>query len=236
LPDDEFFAANGLGGHILACGSNQVASATTPPRLYRIPVDGSGTIQSTGVTSQLVGLSDNSACSPLTQFKNGTTDRLFFGVGLNGSSGFAVGMNTDFTSQISRTVPSATQAVSGVVVDNTSANGSGIYFAALQDGNLGGGSCWAGTTSDAIIFSANRPDGSAVVTVSTTVNHGLSVGEGITISNTGDISLDGNWVVATTPSATQFTYVSASTLVASVNIGRIDLGTCAFRLTQAGLN
>jgi hypothetical protein len=62
------------------------------------------------------------------------------------------------------------------------------------------------------------------------------VGEGITISNTGDISLDGNWVVATTPSATQFTYVSASTLVASVNIGRIDLGTCAFRLTQAGLN
>lgn len=63
----------------------------------------------------------------------------------------------------------------------------------------------------------NKAKTSSVATLTTSVAHGLSVGESVGVFNVDD-TFDGTYVVASTPSATTFTYALASASVASASV------------------
>lgn len=66
-----------------------------------------------------------------------------------------------------------------------------------------------------------------VATIGTTTNHGLSAGMGVQVG-TGDAVFDGNVVVASTPTATTFTYARTNADVASTASGG-SVGTVQYR-------
>jgi hypothetical protein len=93
-------------------------------------------------------------CSPLTEFYDGTTDRLFFGVG--NSDGY-VKTSTLTNKSISTpstctagspssscvTTPANLGGTSGIVIDNTlsATGGANIYFSTLAPGGSNGANC-----------------------------------------------------------------------------------------------
>ena len=125
------------------CGTD---SASTSPALWEVGFNTSGVMNS---RSELVALSsqNNAGCSPLTEFKNGSTDRLFVSVDTKcnfppvnaGNDGCVVSFN--ITTALTGTPSPASGPVdevagtSGIVVDNvsTSSGASSIYFSTLTN-------------------------------------------------------------------------------------------------------
>ena len=66
-----------------------------------------------------------------------------------------------------------------------------------------GANCVAGTTTTA--------------TVTTTYPHGLNVGDYIYVIGTNDVNANGAWIVATTPTASTFTYTTAVAIASPTN-------------------
>jgi hypothetical protein len=153
--DNQFWINGTTGGHIIACGfvSGSAGNALIPsnPKMYMFPFNASHLITSTGATSWVVNNTRGDECSPLTEFYNGATDRMFFGVG-GSTNGFIESSTlTGTASQPSCGSPPTSSCVtaahalggtSGIVVDNqVSSGGTNIYFSTVARGSVNGQNC-----------------------------------------------------------------------------------------------
>jgi hypothetical protein len=153
--DNRFWTNGSTTGHILACGFVSGTSLTprkpSNPRMYMFPFNSSHLITSTGLTAWAINNTVGDECSPLTEFYNGTTDRMFFGVG-GTSDGFVESSTLTATaSQPSCgspptsscvTTPHALGGTSGIVIDNRVSNGGmNIYFSSIARGSVNGQNC-----------------------------------------------------------------------------------------------
>jgi len=141
---------------MIACGfvSGTTGAPLIPsnPKIYFFPFNStSHLITSTGSTSFVVNNTVGDECSPLTEFYDGTTDRLFFGVGST-TDGFLE--TSTITSSLTTPTctgaptsscvraPSALGGTSGIVIDNQLSNGgTNIYFTTLAPGSVNGQNC-----------------------------------------------------------------------------------------------
>ena len=83
--DNAFWVNGSTSGHMIACGFVNNGGAPADPEMYMFPF-ASNLITSTGASTFQINTTKGDECSPLTEFYNRTTDRLFFGVG--SSDGF----------------------------------------------------------------------------------------------------------------------------------------------------
>jgi hypothetical protein len=153
--DNAFWLNGTTSGHMIACGFVQGSSGTplipSNPQMYFFPFNTSHLITSTGSSKFVVNNTKGDECSPLTEFFNGTTDRLFFGVGKS-TEGFLESstITTSLTTPTCTgaptsscvTAPSALGGTSGIVIDNQLSNGgTNIYFTTLTPGSVNGQNC-----------------------------------------------------------------------------------------------
>jgi hypothetical protein len=141
--DNQYYANGASKGSLYECGTQSTSSSR--PGLYTITFGSTGTMNTTPAMSndQNINPGTNPAgyCSPLTEYFDGTTDRLFVGVGLPGATtGGNQVTSWNITSRItsSTTLPTATAinewgGTSGSSIDNNSsaAQASSIYFGTL---------------------------------------------------------------------------------------------------------
>jgi len=152
--DNAFWLNGSTSGHLMACGfvSGTASKPLIPsnPKMYFFPF-ASNVITSTGSSTFVVNSTVGEECSPLTEFYDGTTDRLFFGVG--GSSNAYLESSTITTSLTTPnctgtptsscvTSPSILGGTSGIVIDNQLSNGgANIYFSTMAPGSVNGQKC-----------------------------------------------------------------------------------------------
>jgi hypothetical protein len=153
--DNQFWINGTTGGHMLACGfvSGTTGTPLKPsnPKMYMFPFNASHLITSTGATSWVINNTKGDACSPLTEFYNGTTDRMFFGVGSATDAFIESSTITTTASAPNCTSPPTSTCVtaprllggtSGIVIDNqVSSGGTNIYFSTLAPGSVNGQNC-----------------------------------------------------------------------------------------------
>jgi len=153
--DNQFWINGTTGGHMLACGfvSGTTGTPLIPsnPKMYMFPFNTSHLITSTGSTTWVVNNTRGDECSPLTEFYNGTTDRMFFGVGST-TDGFIESSTITTTASTPScaapptsscvTAPHLLGGTSGIVIDNqVSSGGTNIYFSTLAPGSVNGQNC-----------------------------------------------------------------------------------------------
>jgi len=149
--DNAFWVNGSTSGHMIVCGFVNNGGAPAAPEMYMFPFTAGVLNNSTAPTSTFqINTSKGDECSPLTEFYNGTTDRLFFGVG--SSDGF-LESSTITTSPTTPTCtgaptsscvtsPKALGGTSGIVIDNELSNGgSNIYFSTLGQGSVNNQKC-----------------------------------------------------------------------------------------------
>ena len=152
--DNAFWVNGSTSGHLVACGfvSGTTSKPLIPsnPKMYFFPF-ASHVITSTGSSTLVVNSTVGEECSPLTEFYDGTTDRLFFGVG--GSSNAYLESSIITTSLTTPnctgtptsscvTSPSILGGTSGIVIDNQLSNGgTNIYFSTMAPGSVNGQKC-----------------------------------------------------------------------------------------------
>jgi len=153
--DNQFWINGTTGGHMLACGfvSGTSGNPRTPsnPRMYMFPFNASHLITATGSSAWTVNNTRGDECSPLTEFYNGTTDRMFFGVGgttdafIESSTITGTASTPNCTGPPTSTcvtAPSRLGGTSGIVIDNqVSSGGTNIYFSTLAPGSVNGQNC-----------------------------------------------------------------------------------------------
>ncbi|MGP0098315.1 MAG: hypothetical protein ACLPHI_14860 [Terriglobales bacterium] len=157
--DNLFYVDGSTSGHVIACGFVSAGANASRPRMYMVPFS-SHVITNNGAALPNFGpdTTGTDECSPLTEFYNGTTDRLFFGVG-NSFMGdktpdgflesatlkpksFTAPTCTGAPTSTCVTAPPAIEGVSGISIDNeVSDGGTNIYFTTLGPGSVNGGSC-----------------------------------------------------------------------------------------------
>jgi hypothetical protein len=167
MVDNAFWVNGSTSGHMIACGfvSGTTAKPLVPsnPKMYFFPF-ASNVITNTGSSTFVVNQTLGEECSPLTEFYNGTTDMMFFGVGNSATAtpdGF-LESSTIGTSSLTKptctgaptptcvTAPSALGGTSGIVIDNELSNGgTNLYFTSLAPGDVSGQTCHvSGGTAD----------------------------------------------------------------------------------------
>lgn len=164
--DNAFWINGTTSGHMIACGfvSGTANNPLIPsnPKMYFFPFDSTHTITSTGSSTFVINSTVGVECSPLTEFYDGTTDRLFFGAGGPSSSpnnGFME--SSTITSSLSSPscggtatsscvkAPAALGGSSGIVIDNQVSNGgTNIYFTTLAPGSVNSQKCASGGSSN----------------------------------------------------------------------------------------
>jgi len=152
--DNAFWLNGSTSGHLIACGF--VSGTTTKPlipsnpKMYFFPF-ASKVITSTGSSTFVVNTTKGDECSPLTEFYDGTTDRLFFGVG-SSTDGFLESSTittslttpncTGLPTSSCVSSPSALGGTSGIVIDNQVSNGgTNIYFSTIAPGSVNSQKC-----------------------------------------------------------------------------------------------
>jgi hypothetical protein len=149
--DNAFWLNGSTSGHMIACGFVDGGGNPSNPEVYFFPF-ASNVITSTGSSKFVVNTNKGEECSPLTEFYNGTTDMLFFGVGSGTltsyveSSTITTSLTTpNCTSPPTSTcvnAPNALGGTSGIVIDNQISNGgTNIYFATLAVGSVNNQKC-----------------------------------------------------------------------------------------------
>jgi hypothetical protein len=156
--DNEFWMNGTTNGHIIACGFVSGGGAPSNAKMYMFPFT-AGQITSTATASWTINNFKGEECSPLTEFFDGTTDRLFFGVGgvVAPAHGYikssTITAAAPFLSTPSNcvngaptsscvTAPSKLGGTSGIIVDNQLSNGgTNIYFSTLAKGSVNGQKC-----------------------------------------------------------------------------------------------
>jgi hypothetical protein len=148
--DNAFWLNGSTSGHMITCGFVQSGGVPSYPQMYFFPF-ASHVITSTGKSTFQINTTKGDECSPLTEFYNGITDRLFFGVGST-SDGFLESstITTSLTTPTCTgaptsscvTSPSVLGGTSGIVIDNQLSNGgTNIYFSTMADGSVNGQKC-----------------------------------------------------------------------------------------------
>jgi len=152
--DNAFWLHGSTSGHLISCGfvSGTVAKPLKPsnPKMYFFPF-ASNVITSTGSSTFVVNNTVGDECSPLTEFYDGTTDRMFFGAG-SSKDGFlesstittslATPNCTGTPTSTCVTAPSALGGTSGIVIDNQVSNGgTNIYFSTMAPGSVNSQKC-----------------------------------------------------------------------------------------------
>jgi len=153
--DNAFWLNGSTSGHMIACGfvSGTAAQPLIPsnPKMYFFPF-ASHVITSTGSSTFVVNKTVvGDECSPLTEFYDGTTDRMFFGAGGTTdaylqSSIITTSLTTPNCTGLPTSscvaAPSALGGTSGMVIDNQVSNGgTNIYFSTLAAGSVNGQKC-----------------------------------------------------------------------------------------------
>jgi hypothetical protein len=152
--DNQFWLNGTTNGHILACGFVSGDGVPARAKIYMFPFAAGQLKNSTAPTrTWIANATKGDECSPLTEFFDGTTDRLFFGVGAasNGfikSSSITAGLpaasncsNGNPTNSCV-TAPHKLGGTSGIIVDNQVSNGgTNIYFSTLAPGSVNGQKC-----------------------------------------------------------------------------------------------
>jgi hypothetical protein len=145
--DDKYYTNGPATGSLYACGVQ--TGATAKPSLFTLSFQASGIMNTVPAMSNDIHINTpanpNSNCSPLTEFFDGTTDRLFAGVGRSGATngGNLVTMwNITNRITLNTTLPAASAGsqlggTSGFAIDNDSPlpQASSIYFGTLATGN-----------------------------------------------------------------------------------------------------
>jgi len=148
--DNAFWLNGSTSGHFIMCGFVDNGGAPADPKMYFFPF-ASKVITSTGSSTFLINTTKGDECSPLTEFYDGTKDRLFFGVG-SSKDGFLE--SSTITSSLTTpnctglptsscvSAPSALGGTSGIVIDNQVSNGgTNIYFSTLAPGSVNSQKC-----------------------------------------------------------------------------------------------
>ena len=148
--DNAFWVNGSTSGHMIACGFANDGGAPAEPQMYMFPF-ASHVITSTGDSTFVIDTTKGDECSPLTEFYNGTTDRMFFGVGST-TDGYLE--SSTITTSLTKptctgaptsscvTSPSALGGTSGIVIDNQLSNGgTNIYFSTMAAGSVNGQQC-----------------------------------------------------------------------------------------------
>jgi hypothetical protein len=147
--DNAFWLNGSASGHMIGCGFVQSGGVPAAPKMFFFPF-ASHVITSTGSTTFQINTTKGDECSPLTEFYNGLTDQLFFGVGSSDgfleSSTILTGLATPSCSGLPTTScvssPSALGGTSGIVIDNEMSNGgANIYFSTLAVGSVNSQKC-----------------------------------------------------------------------------------------------
>jgi hypothetical protein len=155
--DDAFWTGGTATGHIIACGFVSGTSGTplqpSNPKMFKLGFDVNHVVSATGQATWVVNNTKGDECSPLTEFSDGITDKLFFGVGSTSdafieSSSFTAGFPAPGTCSAGNptstcvTAPKALGGTSGIIVDNQLSNGgTNIYFTTLAVGSVNGENC-----------------------------------------------------------------------------------------------
>jgi hypothetical protein len=146
--DDPYFSVGPGSGHYYVCGKDP--SFTNRPAVYQLTFTSAGVLNATSgtplvnlVTANIVS---KGACSPVTEFINGTTDRIFFSEassahppsGGGAATGCTAGQGCVMSIVLGGTwPPTATTAgipasggASGIIIDNagTGAQESNVYY------------------------------------------------------------------------------------------------------------
>ena len=153
--DNAFWLNGTTSGHMIACGfvsgTNAKPLIPSNPKMYSFPF-ASHMITSTGSSTFVVNNKTGDECSPPTEFFNGVSDKLFFGVG-GTTDGFvessaivagvlATPVCSSFSTSTCVSAPSAAGGTSGIIVDNQVTNGgTNIYFTTLAPGSVNGQKC-----------------------------------------------------------------------------------------------
>ena len=94
-----------------------------------------------------------------------------------------------------------------------------------------------GATQPAAIVIAASPNGATengyLITMTTTIAHGLSIGQIVTIAGVGVSSYNGTFAVVSTLSATQFTYIAGATGLANSGGGTASSSTATIQTAVA---
>ncbi len=160
--DNQFWTTGSTKGHIMACGFVSGTQARggglvpSNPKIYMYPFTAGLLNNGTPpTTTWVVNSSKGDECSPLIEFFDGTTDRLFFGAGGAGdgfvksssiTAGLPASTNCSNGSPTSTcvTTPSKLGGTSSIVVDNQVSNGgTNLYFSTLAPGSVNGQNCHA---------------------------------------------------------------------------------------------
>ncbi len=157
--DNAFWLNGTTSGHMIACGFVNDGGAPAPPEMYMFPFTAGVLNNGTAPTSTFqINTTKGDECSPLTEFYNGTTDRLFFGVGSTDGFLESSTITTSLTTPICTgaptstcvTTPKALGGTSGIVIDNQLSNGgTNIYFSTLGVGDVSGQKCPSGLAGGA---------------------------------------------------------------------------------------
>jgi hypothetical protein len=147
--DNAFWTNGSTSGHLMACGFVNKGGTPSKPQMYFFPF-ASNVITSTGSSIFQINTTKGDECSPLTEFYNGSTDRLFFGVGstdgfletstITGSLTTPTCVGAPTSSCVKS--PSALGGTTGIVIDNQLSNGgTNIYFSTIAAGSVNGQKC-----------------------------------------------------------------------------------------------
>ena len=159
--DDAYFSVGPASGHFYTCGKDPANNDR--PAIYQLGFNSSGVLNAAAGTP-LVNLTlfDGFACSPVTELKNGATDRIFFSVaGLafppafgGNATGCTVGLGCVMSIVLGGAWPpavtsagiAASGGASGIVIDNVGggAQESSLYYTYLSN-SIGSVTC-IGTT------------------------------------------------------------------------------------------
>jgi hypothetical protein len=161
--DNAYYTSGGTG-NLYACSTSGTLNA-----LWKIPI-ASGVMGTPVVGPTLT--TSNVGCSPITEFENGVTDRMFLSVAgsavtgapINCSAGSGCIMSFDITdtstwgtSTATAVTATETGGTSGIIIDNSSSAGgaSQVYFTPLLDQTCttsgGSGGCAIQTSQSGLI-------------------------------------------------------------------------------------
>jgi hypothetical protein len=151
--DNAFWLNGSASGHFIGCGFVNSGGVPADPEMYFFPF-ASNVITSTGSSSFQINKNTGEECTPLTEFYNGTSDMLFFGVGSATKQAYLESstITTSLTTPNCTTTPSSTcvtapnalGGTSGIIIDNQLSNGgTNIYFSTMALGSVNGQNCKA---------------------------------------------------------------------------------------------
>ena len=159
--DNAYFSGAGNSGNLYACVNGA---------LFQVPMSalsGTGTVTTRKYNTMVSTVNSTAACSPVTEFFNGTQDWLFMSVAASGNATGCTGACLyNFNVQGAGTTGAATDGIaaaggtSGIVIDNrlAGAGQSQIYYTTLANqACAGNGSTGNGTGRCAVQASQSAP-------------------------------------------------------------------------------